>query len=73
MSACQHNFFDGPPDNGTADELNSENVRAYMQVCQQVRAWKKDKENYKQPQCPTMLELIKKDAVSSQAKEEAWP
>jgi hypothetical protein len=27
VSACQHNFFDGPPDNGTADELNSEDVR----------------------------------------------
>jgi hypothetical protein len=57
---CQHNFFDGPPDNGTADELNSENVRAYMQVCQQVRAWKKDKENHEQPRCPTTLELIDK-------------
>ena len=50
----------GPPDNGTADELNSENVRAYMQVCQQVRAWKKDKENHEQPRCPTTLELIDK-------------
>jgi hypothetical protein len=70
---CQHNFFDGPPDNGTADELSSEDVCAYMQACQQVMAWKKDKENYKQPQCPTMLELTEKDAVSSQAKEEAWP
>ena len=47
---CQHNFFDGPLDNGTADELNSKDVRAYMQVCQMLRAWKKDKENYEQPQ-----------------------
>ena len=46
---CQHNFFDGPPGNGTADELNAEDVRAYMQVCQQVGAWKKDKENHEQP------------------------
>ena len=44
-----HNFFDGPPDNGTADKLNSKDVRAYMQVCQQVRAWKNDKGNHKQP------------------------
>ena len=57
---CQHNFFDGPPDNGTADELNSNDVHAYMQVCQQVRAWKKDTENHEQPQCPTMLKLIKR-------------
>ena len=35
---CQHSFFDGPPDNDTAEELNSEDVCAYMQVCQQVRA-----------------------------------
>ena len=60
MSGYQHNFFDGPPDNGTADELNSEDVRAYMQVCQQVRAWKKDKENHEQSRCPTTLELIDK-------------
>ena len=48
-SRCQHNFFDGPPDKGTADELNSEDVCAYMQVSLQVRARKKDKENQKQP------------------------
>ena len=31
---CQHNFFDGPLDNATADELNCDDVCLYMKVCQ---------------------------------------
>ncbi len=46
---CQHNFFDGPPNNATVDELNCEDDCFYMEVCQQVRAWKRDKENQEQP------------------------
>jgi hypothetical protein len=46
---CQHTYFDGPPENATVDEMNLEDVQSYMQVCQQVRAWKKNKENVKQP------------------------
>ena len=57
---CQHSYIDEPPNNANVDELNSENVQTYMRVCQQARAWKKDKENHKQPQCPTTLELIDK-------------
>ena len=31
---CQHNFFDGPLNNATADELNCDDVCLYMKVCQ---------------------------------------
>jgi hypothetical protein len=57
---CQQSYFDGPPENANVDELNSKDVQTYMWVCQQVRASKKNKENYKQPQCPTTLRLIDK-------------
>lgn len=46
---CQHTYFDGAPENATVDEMNLEDVHSYMQVCRQVRAWKKNKENVEQP------------------------
>ncbi len=57
---CQHPFLDGPPENATVDEQNQEDVSNYMQLCEEVKAWKNDKENVEQPRCPTTLELIDK-------------
>jgi hypothetical protein len=57
---CQHPFLDGPPENATVDDQNQEDVSNYMELCEEVKAWKNDKENVEQPQCPTTLELIDK-------------
>ncbi len=58
--ANTHTSMGHPTMHATVEELNSGDVQTYMRVCQQVRAWKKEKGNYKQPWCPTMLELIDK-------------
>ncbi|KAL3810895.1 hypothetical protein ACHAXA_000424 [Cyclostephanos tholiformis] len=57
---CQHPFLDGPLENATVDEQNQEDVSNNMQLCEEVKAWKKDKENVEQPRCPKTLELIDK-------------
>ena len=57
---CKHPFLDGPPENATVDEQNQEDVSNYMQLCEEVKAWKNDKANVEQPRCSTTLELIEK-------------
>jgi hypothetical protein len=69
-TGCQHHFFDGPLENATIEEQNLEDVTNYMQIYHKVKAWKNNKENVEQPQCPTTHELIEKNAICSQAKEE---
>ena len=39
---CQHPFLDGPPENATFDEQNQEDVSNYVQLCEEIKAWKNE-------------------------------
>jgi hypothetical protein len=58
--ACGHHFIDHPSSNETAQGVNDEMQRVYLETMANMAAWSANKKTLPQPMCPETGKLLSK-------------